>query len=74
MCAGAVFVVCGAVVFGDGAMRALPRAAARAQSSAEAVVLAMLRWCACAAFRVLCALLALVALCCGGVAVAFSRA
>ena len=41
MCAGAVFVECVCDVFGDGAMRALPRAAARAQSSAEAVVLAI---------------------------------
>ena len=40
-CDGAVFVECGDCVFVDGAMRALPRAAARAQSSAEAVVLAI---------------------------------
>ena len=41
MCAGCVFVECVGAVFVDGAIRALPRAAARAQSSAEAVVLAI---------------------------------
>jgi hypothetical protein len=41
LCVDGVFVECVCDVFGDGAMRALPRAAARAQSSAEAVVLAI---------------------------------
>ena len=41
LCVGAVFVECGDCVFVDGAIRALPRAAARAQSSAEALVLAI---------------------------------
>jgi hypothetical protein len=41
LCVGAVFVVCVGAVFVDGAIRALPRAAARAQSSAEALVLAI---------------------------------
>ena len=47
MCVDGV-VLCVGAVFVDGAMRALPRAAARAQSSAEAVVLAMVQGCSCA--------------------------
>jgi hypothetical protein len=41
MCKGGTRVLCVGAVFVDGAIRALPRAAARAQSSAEALVLAI---------------------------------
>jgi len=41
LCAGAVRALCVGAVFVDGAIRALPRVAARAQRSVEALVLAI---------------------------------